>query len=53
MEWPPDERPHYERMLADLPEAMGVPSSSARDSAGQAMSAADAVALALTDATTS
>ena len=23
MAWPPDERPHYERMLATLPEAMG------------------------------
>ena len=31
MAWPPDERPHYERMLADLPEAMG---SDAFDRAG-------------------
>ena len=31
MEWPPDERPHYERMLADLPEAMGSAEFSARD----------------------
>jgi len=23
MAWPPDERPHYEQLLADLPEAMG------------------------------
>ena len=23
MAWPPDERPHYEHLLATLPEAMG------------------------------
>ena len=23
MAWPPDERPHYERLLTELPEAMG------------------------------
>ena len=50
MAWPPDERPHYERMLADLPEAMGVAEFERVRSAGKSMSAADAVALALTDA---
>ena len=47
MEWPPDERPHYEKMLADLPTAMGAGQFERARSAGQAMSAADAVALAL------
>jgi tetratricopeptide (TPR) repeat protein len=47
MEWPPDERPHYERMLADLPEAMGADEFEHARSAGQLLSAADAVALAL------
>jgi tetratricopeptide (TPR) repeat protein len=49
MEWPPDERPHYERMLADLPKAMGDAEFERVRSAGQSMSAADAVALALTE----
>ena len=47
MEWPPDERPHYEKMLADLPAAMGDGEFEAARSAGRAMSAADAVELAL------
>ena len=47
MEWPPDERPHYERMLADLPVAMGAAEFQRARSAGQSMSPADAVALAL------
>jgi tetratricopeptide (TPR) repeat protein len=50
MEWPPDERPHYERMLADLPAAMGAAGFERARSAGRAMTSADAVALAL-DAT--
>jgi tetratricopeptide (TPR) repeat protein len=50
MEWPPDERPHYERMLTDLPKAMGEAEFERARSAGQAMSAADAVALALSSA---
>ncbi len=29
-EWPPDEKPHYERMLADLPVAMGKVESNGR-----------------------
>jgi tetratricopeptide (TPR) repeat protein len=47
MEWPPDERPHYEKMLADLPAAMGAADFERARSAGQSMAAADAVALAL------
>ena len=47
MEWPPDERPHYERMLADLPEAMGAAEFQRVRSSGQSLSASDAVALAL------
>ena len=50
MEWPPDERPHYERMLADLPEAMGAFEFEGARSAGQALSPADAVEMALRDA---
>jgi tetratricopeptide (TPR) repeat protein len=47
MEWPPDERPHYEKMLTDLPEAMGAADFERARSAGQAMTATDAVAMAL------
>ena len=50
MEWPPDERPHYDRMVADLPPAMGVDEFERARSAGRAMSAADAVSIALGDA---
>ena len=50
MEWPPDERPHYERMLADLPHAMGVSEFERVRSIGRTLSPADAVTLALTDA---
>ena len=50
MEWPPDERPHYERMLVDLPEAMGSAEFERVRAAGKSMSSADAVTLALTDA---
>lgn len=50
MEWPPDERPHYEKMLADLPSAMGSAEFERARSAGQAMKEADAVALALGEA---
>ena len=49
MEWPPDERPHYERMLADLPQAMGVAEFERSRSTGQSLSAADAVSMALSD----
>jgi hypothetical protein len=48
MEWPPDERPHYEKMLVDLPAAMGTAHFERARSAGRSMTATDAVALALT-----
>ena len=47
MAWPPDERPHYERMLADLPNAMGSEAFERDRAAGQAMTVAEAVAFAL------
>jgi len=49
MEWPPDERPHYERMLADLPAAMGVEAFERARSAGQSITPTEAVEMALTD----
>ena len=39
MAWPPDERPHYERLLADLPEAMGSDEFERARSRGQSMGA--------------
>ena len=50
MEWPPDERPHYERMLADLPVAMGSDEFERARSAGQSMTPTEAVEMALLDA---
>ena len=47
MEWPPDERPHYEHMLAELPRVMGAVEFERARGRGQAMSSADAVALGL------
>ena len=47
MAWPPDERPHYERLLSALPEAMGPPAFAAARAAGAALATADAVAFAL------
>ena len=47
MEWPPDERPHYERMLADLPAGMGTDDFERARTAGRAMSSTDAVRIAL------
>ena len=47
MEWPPDERPHYEKMLTDLPAAMGPADFERARSAGQSLPDAEAVALAL------
>ena len=49
MEWPPDERPHYERMLAELPKAMGAAEFEHARSKGRPMSSADAVAMALAE----
>jgi tetratricopeptide (TPR) repeat protein len=47
MEWPPDERPHYEHMLAVLPKAMGAARFERARMIGRAMPSAEAVALAL------
>jgi hypothetical protein len=47
MAWPPDERPHYERLLDTLPESMGqAPFEQARAS-GRSMADADAMRFAL------
>ena len=48
MAWPPDERPHYERMLAVLPEAMGPTAYDKARAAGHSMASSDAVDFALT-----
>ena len=46
-EWPPDERPHYERTIATLAERMGSVAFEQARTAGRSMRPADAVALAL------
>jgi tetratricopeptide (TPR) repeat protein len=47
MAWPPDERPHYERMLAVLPEAMGAARFEEARLTGHGMAPRDAVGYAL------
>ena len=47
MAWPPDERPHYERMLAALPEAMGAGEFDRARAAGRSMTSSEAVEFAL------
>jgi len=47
MAWPPDERPHYERLLATLPVAMGAAKFELARSAGKAMPTTEAIELAL------
>ena len=47
MAWPPDERPHYERMLADLPTAMGPDAFDRARARGRSMSTSEAVEFAL------
>jgi hypothetical protein len=47
MAWPPDERPHYERLLADLPAAMGTDEFERARAGGRSMATQDAVNLAL------
>jgi len=47
MAWPPDERPHYERLLAVLPEAMGSAAFDRARTAGRSMAVGEAVDLAL------
>jgi tetratricopeptide (TPR) repeat protein len=49
MAWPPDERPHYERMLAALPEAMGPAGFERARLTGRSMPTSEAVAFALTE----
>ena len=48
MAWPPDERPHYERLLDTLPEAMGSAEFDLARRRGRSMGEDEAVALALT-----
>jgi tetratricopeptide (TPR) repeat protein len=47
MAWPPDERPHYERLLATLPAAMGPEAFELARAGGHAMHASEAVDFAL------
>jgi non-specific serine/threonine protein kinase len=47
MAWPPDERPHYERMLAVLPERMDSAEFERARAAGRSMAIAEAVVFAL------
>ncbi|HEX4896793.1 MAG TPA: hypothetical protein VFV53_00380 [Candidatus Limnocylindrales bacterium] len=47
MAWPPDERPHYERLLAVLPERMGGGAFEHARATGRLMTIGDAIALAL------
>jgi hypothetical protein len=47
MAWPPDERPHYERLLTVLPEAMGAEVFDEARDRGRSMTLGDAVAFAL------
>jgi len=53
MAWPPDERPHYERLLADLPQAMGSEAFERARGQGQAMVPSEAVDFALAPGTPS
>jgi tetratricopeptide (TPR) repeat protein len=48
--WPPDERPHYERMLATLPGAMGPAAFERARRKGHAMATGEAIDLALKSA---
>ena len=47
MAWPPDERPHYERLLATLPEAMGSDEFERARARGHSMAAGEALDFAL------
>jgi len=47
MAWPPDERPHYEQLLADLPEAMGTDAFELARTRGREMRASEAIEFAL------
>jgi len=52
-EWPPDERPHYERVLTRLPRGLGEDEFERVRAIGQAMTNDEAVAYALATGTTS
>jgi tetratricopeptide (TPR) repeat protein len=45
--WPPDERPHYERLLTTLPTSMGASAFEQARAVGRSMASDDAVAYAL------
>jgi hypothetical protein len=47
MAWPPDERPHYERLLGALPEAMSSEAFERARMAGRSMASSEAVNFAL------
>ena len=47
MAWPPDERPHYEHMLAVLPESMGSAEFARARANGRALASSEAVRVAL------
>lgn len=47
MAWPPDERPHYERLLTELPGAIGSDAFAAARARGRSMTADEAVRFAL------
>jgi hypothetical protein len=47
MAWPPDERPHYERLLVVLPKSMGADEFERTRAAGRSMATSAAVDLAL------
>ncbi|HET7494740.1 MAG TPA: tetratricopeptide repeat protein [Candidatus Limnocylindrales bacterium] len=47
MAWPPDERPHYERLLAVLPESMGADLFERARARGRSMAIVEAIDLAL------
>jgi non-specific serine/threonine protein kinase len=49
MAWPPDERPHYERLLERLPQVMGAAGFEAARAAGRGLDLPSAIALARTD----
>lgn len=49
MEWPPDERPHYEHMLTVLPKLLGASGFEHARMSGRSMTSADAVTLALAE----
>jgi tetratricopeptide (TPR) repeat protein len=47
MAWPPDERPHYERLLTTLPAAMGADAFEQARASGRSLPTSEAIDLAL------